>query len=143
MFVFFSLIFVNAPVNAFCADCSFLHQWFCIPSIPVAVHIFLFTDSFFTFSKVMLNSLTWLTYSFNYLFYPRHVWRSFFSFPSASPKFDKLFHFLHLSFMCLLSIQISEESILFSLKHNTVSCFFLQFSSHFAKFIFLHLNLSN
>ena len=62
MFVFFSLIFVNAPVNAFCAGSRFLHQWFCIPSIPVAVHIFLFTDSFFTFSKVMLNSLTWLTY---------------------------------------------------------------------------------
>ena len=35
--------------------------------MPGAVYPFLFATSFFTFSKVMLNSLTWLTFSFKCL----------------------------------------------------------------------------
>ena len=67
MLVLSSLIFVNALVNAFWTGCGFFHHQFCILSTPGAVHSFLFVASFFTFSKVMLKSLTWLTFSFSCL----------------------------------------------------------------------------
>ena len=94
------------------------------------VHPFFFATSFFAFSNVMLNSLTWLTFSFNcLLIFSIHGMFGVlsFSFPSTSPKLDKLFHFCHLSFMCFLSFQRSEESLLVSLKHDIALLPFLFF----------------
>ena len=84
--------------------------------MPGEVHSFLFATTFFTFSKVMLNSVTWLTLSFNCLLISFIHWRSFFSLPNTSLKLDKLFHLWHPFFIYLLSFQRSEESLLVPLK---------------------------
>ena len=101
--------------------------------MPGDVHPFLFATSFFNFLKVMLNSLTLLTFSFYCILISSiHSMFSilFFSFPNTSLKLDKPFNFWHLPFMCFLSFQRSEESLLVLLKHDIVllpSPFFLTF----------------
>ena len=100
-----------------------------------AIHRFLFATSFVTFSKVILNSLTWLTFSFNCLLISSiHGMFGVLSSLSQSPELDKFFHFWNLYFMCLLSFQHSEESLLVSLKHNIVplpSSYFFTFCQLF------------
>ena len=70
-----------------------------------------------------------------YIFHPWHVWHCFLSFPNTFPKLDKVFHFWHLSFMCPLFFQRSEESFLVSLEYDIV-----QLSSPFF-FLFCQLCL--
>ena len=101
-------------------------------SMPGAVDSFLFATSFFTFSKVMLNSLTRLTFSFSCpLISSIHNIYGVLSTLSlslslslslldTSPKLDKLFHFWHLSFVCFLTFQHSKESFLVPLEHYII-----------------------
>ena len=107
-----------------------------MPSMPGAVHPFLFATSFFTFSKMMLNSLTWLTFSFScVLISSIHDIYGILSSLSlslrgSSPKLDKFFHFWHLSFECFLTFQCSKESHLVPLEDDFIclpSPFFFTF----------------
>ena len=93
--------------------------------MPGAVHPFLFATSFFTFSRVMLNSLTWLTFSFSCLFISSiHGIYGFLSSLSLSLSLRYLF-------------QRSKESLLVPLEHDIIllpSPFFLTFC-HFYIFV--------
>ena len=105
-----------------------------MPSTPGAVHLFLFATSFFTFSKVMLNLLTWLTFPFSLLLISSihgiYGVLSSLSPPDTSLKLDKLFHFWHHFFVCFLLFQRSKESLLVPLEHDIIllpSLFFFTF----------------
>ena len=110
--------------------------------MPGAVHPFLFATTFFTFSKVMLNSLAWLTFSFSCLLITsiRGIYEVLSSLslslslslspPVTSPKIYKLFHFWHLSIVCFLSFQRSKRSLMVPLEHDIISLpspFFITF----------------
>ena len=127
--------------------------------MPGIVHPFLFATSFFTFSKVMLNSITWLTFSFRCLrisfIYGIYGILSSLSFPPSlslslslslsqiPPQNSTNFSISRIS----PSWASSHSSVLkipfWSCRNMILSCFFLRFSSHFASFIFLYLSLSN
>ena len=86
-----------------------------------AVHPFLFATSFFTFSKVMLNSLTWLIFSFSCLLISS-IHGIYGVLSSLSPRY--LF-------------QHSKESLLVPLEHDIIllpSPFFFTFC-HFYIFV--------